>query len=88
MSTETETRRTRWGEVTYRCERIDDTYRRHTFEGPREAVIVQIANGLSRTTEMYEHMFRISSITPHSDPKKAECQWISAECISSNYAGD
>lgn len=88
MSTQTETRPTRWGEVAYTYERIDSTYARHIFEGPREAVIVQVADGLRRTTQMYEHMFVLNSMGPHLDAQKARCNWIRAECTSSNYAGD
>lgn len=88
MSTETQTRATRWGEVTYTYERMDSTYGRHIFEGPREAVIVEVANGLQRTTQMYEHMFTLNSLVPHRDEQKARCNWIRAECTSSNYAGD
>lgn len=84
----TEMRQTRWGDVQYTYERIDGTYGRHIFEGPREAVIVEVAKGLQRTTQMYEHMFRLCSLSPHSDRKLAECNWVRAECQSSNYAGD
>lgn len=88
MTTKTETRQTRWGDVQYTYERIDGTYGRHVFEGPREAVIMQVADGLRRTTQMYEHMFTLTSMAPHSDPQKARCNWMRAECQSSNYAGD
>lgn len=88
MSKQTEMKSTRWGEVSYTHERIDSTYARHVFEGPREAVIVKVADGLRGTTQMYEFMYTLQSFAPHSDPEKARCNWVRAECLSSNYAGD
>jgi hypothetical protein len=88
MQTFREKRQTRWGEVDYTRERIDETYTRHTYEGPRDAVIVQIADGLRSTTQCYEFMYRLDSLALHPDPAKAKFRWMRAECVSSNYAGD
>lgn len=74
---------TRWGEVRHLRERLDDTYTRHTYQGPREAVIVLVAHALEATTQCYEFMFRLESLTPAGSNGIVE-----AVCRESNYAGD
>lgn len=88
MSIAKRTIESRWGNFDYWFERIDDTYTRHIFEGPREAVVVAVGDRLKGTTVMYEYMFTVSDMGPHPDPQKARCNWLRAECTSSNYAGD
>jgi hypothetical protein len=75
-------RETRWGKVQIQQDRLDGTYTRLTYEGPRDAVIVAVADNLNGTTQMYEHMFTVESITPVDQHK------LRVTCMRSNYAGD
>lgn len=72
---------TRWGKVKHKCERLDGTYRKHSYEGPRSAVMVAVADFLKGATQQYEHMRTIDSVAVD------EYRMIVA-CTQSNYAGD
>lgn len=76
-------RETRWGKVEIQEDRLDDTYTRLTFEGPRDAVMVEVGRALSGTTQMYEHMFKVESLE-----QLPKFNRLRATCMRSNYAGD
>ena len=81
--TDTREVQTRWGIVKHTSERLDRTYTRHTYEGPRQAVIVTVGERSKSTTQQYEHMFTIESISSQRDG-----WFLTIVCMASNYAGD
>lgn len=80
--THVEQLQTRWGEVRHLRERLDDTYTRHTYQGPKSAVIERVGARLAAVTPMYEHMFMVESVSAIPNGR------IEVVCMQSNYAGD
>lgn len=53
-----------------------------TYEGPREAVFIEVGRHLMGVTRCYEHMFSVQSIEnlgPYT---------IRVNCMANSYAGD
>jgi hypothetical protein len=72
---------TRWGKIRCERERLDQYRHRLTFVGPVDAVTAHVGQLLNRTTQCYEHMFHIKTLTPQGYD-------LEAVCIENNYAGD
>jgi hypothetical protein len=77
-------RQTRRGRCRVLTEKIPRDRHRSwvTIEGPREAVIAEVADRMARCTQCYEHMFTVYSV------EQPDNWTLRIKCIENLYAGD